>query len=1013
MTLTRTNIIGRITLPDDTNPVNSVVRFIMTSFDTDDTENATIIQIPIDAAIDALGDIDVNLWPNPLGVRTTFYSTYARIPDGNTNDVISIYLGQISVPSTGGPYDLNDLLPIAPPAGADVADYIAQLAAAATTASDSAVSAASSAAQAALYEGIWLDDAPAVIADTSLTYTPAQPSTVTAGDYVRTRNEGFSYIVADTAATDYHAITAGSVKLYAVPRDGAITATQIGITDGSNGTTLFTQLCASNLDGITRFICDVDFDLASPSDTGFTAASIIVLEADNFEQIGHGEDATRTIGLMNLIQQRADANGLTRRSAMFDAAKFRARGLRFAYDVDVTEAEITGNGNGNAVFYDISGSGSGFFIEKCRAEFLSGYLVRITNHTFWRVTDCWAGKQFYFTYLNGRCDYGVFNGNRGVMGYVDSVGTNNFGDYIKVGDSSTDGFGSRYCSVYENYFYNEYRDGIDSTGGLHGWKITSNTFECVTAAIDAKQSPNDSGKTNSLELNFNGLTIANNVVKGCEFIFTLNESLASYGSTAPEWMHVHGIVANGNVFVPKAGRENCGYYLKGMNGLSVTGDNFTAYRLKKEADFDPATDGAFPANAVDGTYYEATSAATIDGLAISIGDFVIPIKDGASTSDSADWVIKNTAWLSCSMLRFDGGTISGYSNQGAWDASAGSFPASTADGQYWTVSVAGTVDGIRFEVGNFLVALIDSASTSVYDANWIKRRATYQPAPGTNVSFQDILWDARGTAVCVINECENVSLHFAGVKTDSQCLDVRLSAFNTKITGRLDGYANEFSPTDAVSPITVQTSDVIYIDIDAEYHSSDGKSYCIVCPPGFDPLLYVDGAFENWLSAVRYQDPITQSYFGMRNSLRISNCTYLLVRTSEAQKVDVGLIHTKNITGLVTATALLTGTILSLKAGVGPELTISGGVVTAANMVHTVDTQSDAAADDLVTINGGQTGDVLTISPADAARVVTAKTGTGNLILGADRVLNELGDTLVLRKYADGNWHQVDFFSVT
>jgi hypothetical protein len=39
MALTGTNIIGRIALPDDTNPVNSVVRFIMTGFDTDDSES--------------------------------------------------------------------------------------------------------------------------------------------------------------------------------------------------------------------------------------------------------------------------------------------------------------------------------------------------------------------------------------------------------------------------------------------------------------------------------------------------------------------------------------------------------------------------------------------------------------------------------------------------------------------------------------------------------------------------------------------------------------------------------------------------------------------------------------------------------------------------------------------------------------------------------------------------------------------------------------------------------------
>lgn len=221
MALTRTNIIGRITLPDDTNPVNSVVRFVMTGFDTDDTENATIIQIPIDAAIDALGDIEVDLWSNPLGVRTTFYSTYARIPDGNTNDVISIYLGQISVPSTGGPYDLNDLLPISPPAGATVSEYIAQLAAAvasteanAVTASDSAAAAVISAAQAALYDGVWLDNEAAVLADVVLTYTVSQPGTVAAGNYVQTKDESFSYIVAASGAVDQDVTTAGGVKLY-------------------------------------------------------------------------------------------------------------------------------------------------------------------------------------------------------------------------------------------------------------------------------------------------------------------------------------------------------------------------------------------------------------------------------------------------------------------------------------------------------------------------------------------------------------------------------------------------------------------------------------------------------------------------------------------------------------------------------------------------------------------------------------------------------------------------------
>ena len=826
----------------------------------------------------------------------------------------------------------------------------------------------------------------------------------------------FTYQVANLTATDYHLTTSGGVKLYALPRHGGgVTAKQIGITDGSNGTAAFTRFVASRLTGITRFICDVDFNLASPSNTGFTVPSIITLEADNVDQIGRGEEATRAIGLMNLISQRADANGLTRRDSMFDAAKFRVRGIRFAHDVEVAPSDIVGNGNGTAVFYDISGTGSGFFAEKCKADFLSGFLLRIDNHPYWRVTKCWAGKPFYFVTLSGRSDHGVFNDNNGLMGYTDSLGSNVYGDYIKVGDNSIDGFGPRFCRVNGNHMVNVLRDGIDSTGGLYGWTITNNIFDVTNAAIDAKQAPNTLAKTNLLERNFKGLTISNNVIIGGEIVFTLNEDLSLYGSTAPEWMHVQGIVASGNTFIPKPGRESCGYYLKGMRGLSVTGDNFTSYRLQKADDFDPATDGAFPFDAVEGTYYEATSAATIDGLAISIGDFVVPTIHGASTTDSADWLIKDTAWLSCSMLRFGTGTAVGYSNQGAWDASAGSFPVATVDGQYWTVSVAGSVDNIRFEVGDYLVSLIDSPSTTNYDANWVRRRTSYTPASARDVSFENIIWDNRGAAsnVCTLGGCVNVSMNFASLISDHKAFDIGSTAFHTEISGNVTAYQAEFDPTTAVTLFVIKTDNLIKIDINAEFRSSGGKSFCIVCPPGYDPLLYVDGAFDNWIAAVRYQDPITQSYFGMRSGLEVSNCNFVLTRTPEAQKVDVGLLHTTNITNLTNATTLLTGTILSLKAGIGVELTIEAGAVNVISEVHTIGTLADTSSDGLTTINGGQIGDKLTITNADSARPVIAKDGIGNLTLGGDRMLDELGDTLVLRKHADGNWHEIAFSSVS
>lgn len=61
------------------------------------------------------------------------------------------------------------------------------------------------------------------------------------------------------------------------------------------------------------------------------------------------------------------------------------------------------------------------------------------------------------------------------------------------------------------------------------------------------------------------------------------------------------------------------------------------------------------------------------------------------------------------------------------------------------------------------------------------------------------------------------------------------------------------------------------------------------------------------------------------------------------------------------------------------ELTISGGVVTATQTWHTVDTESDDATDDLNTINGYTNGQILLIQPNIATRTIIVKHGTGNI----------------------------------
>lgn len=88
------------------------------------------------------------------------------------------------------------------------------------------------------------------------------------------------------------------------------------------------------------------------------------------------------------------------------------------------------------------------------------------------------------------------------------------------------------------------------------------------------------------------------------------------------------------------------------------------------------------------------------------------------------------------------------------------------------------------------------------------------------------------------------------------------------------------------------------------------------------------------------------------------------------------------------------------------ELTISAGVITATGSFHTVDTEADAATDDLDTINGGSEGDRLILMAANSARTIVLKDGTGNLALNADFPLDNGQDTLEL-VYAGTLWREL------
>lgn len=80
------------------------------------------------------------------------------------------------------------------------------------------------------------------------------------------------------------------------------------------------------------------------------------------------------------------------------------------------------------------------------------------------------------------------------------------------------------------------------------------------------------------------------------------------------------------------------------------------------------------------------------------------------------------------------------------------------------------------------------------------------------------------------------------------------------------------------------------------------------------------------------------------------------------------------------------------------ELTISSDAITVTQMRHKVDNEGDASSDNLATINGGGTVNLIILRAENDARTVNVQHGTGNIILRgkADIPLDDIEDAVLL-----------------
>ena len=98
--------------------------------------------------------------------------------------------------------------------------------------------------------------------------------------------------------------------------------------------------------------------------------------------------------------------------------------------------------------------------------------------------------------------------------------------------------------------------------------------------------------------------------------------------------------------------------------------------------------------------------------------------------------------------------------KGNWDASSGSFPGggSAQTGWFYYVSVAGTVGGVSFAIGDNIVATTDNASTSTFAGNWSKHDQTdaVQAVVGLTGSI------AKGSLLAALNVEDGADVTDAG-----------------------------------------------------------------------------------------------------------------------------------------------------------------------------------------------------------------------------------------------------------